>query len=60
MAKEPEVREGKAEDYEYDLAHETTADRPTGRAVPAPSLPPDMHATGDSGDYGHDLAHDMG
>ena len=60
MAKEPEVREGKSEDYEYDLAHEATTDRPPEPVAPALPRPPDMHAIGNGGDYGHDLAHDMG
>ena len=60
MAEEPKPREGKTHDYEYDLAHEAMTVRPAEPPPPAPQHAPDMHATGDGGDYGHDMAHDMG
>ena len=59
MAEEPEARENTADEYEYDLAHEETG-WPAESRPPAPQFPPDMHAAGSDGDYGHDLAHDMG
>ncbi len=60
MAQQPNDGYGNADDREYDLAHEATTDQPHRPAEPAPQRAPDMHASGDAGDYGHDLAHDMG
>ena len=60
MAEEPEVRNDTPDEYEYDLAHEVTTGWPAKPSRPLLQLPPDMHVAGNSGDYGHDLAHDMG
>jgi hypothetical protein len=60
MTDEPEAREGKADEYEYDLAHDEATVRQAAPPESPPRLPPDMHVTGEGGDYGHDLAHDMG
>ena len=59
MTEEPRVPQDTADEYDYDLAHETIGPSATP-PVRAPQPPPDMHATGSDGDYGHDLAHDMG
>jgi hypothetical protein len=60
MTEQPQVPDETADEYDYDLAHDETIGRPTTPPVQAPQRPPDMHATGNDGDYGHDLAHDMG
>ena len=59
MTQKDENDTGKAEDYEYDLAHE--ADAATGHPTAGPprTLPPTaMHVADDAGDYGYDAAHD--
>jgi hypothetical protein len=60
VAEEAKAREGKADEYEYDLAHDEATVRPAAPPAAPPRLPPDMHVIGEGGDYGHDLAHDMG
>lgn len=60
MTQQDETRTGKAEDYEYDLAHETDAatGNPTAD-LPRTLLPPTaMHVADDAGDYNYDAAHD--
>jgi hypothetical protein len=60
MTEQPQNGGATADEYDYDMAHEATTAPQPERPVPAPQLPPDMHAAGDGGDYGHDLAHNMG
>lgn len=58
MTDQDEAGNGRADDYEYDMAHESTGVRPT-TAPPALVLPEAMHVTDDAGDYGYDAAHDL-
>ena len=60
MTDEGDMHETTADEYEYDLAHEEAAAPHPEPPAQAPQLPPDMHAAGTGGDYGHDMAHDMG
>ena len=60
MTDESAAREDTADEYDYDLAHEEAAAPHPEPSAQVPQLPPDMHAVGSGGDYGHDLAHDMG
>jgi hypothetical protein len=60
MAKDADAGSVEAEDYEYDLAHETTAEPQAEPPMPAVPQPPSMHVAGDDGgDYGYDAAHDL-
>jgi hypothetical protein len=59
MTEDPDTGNAEAEDYEYDMAHEATAD--TRADAPTPTMPPpsSMHVTDSGGDYGYDAAHDQ-
>ena len=48
----------RADDFEYDMAHEAT---PAPAASPPPPMqPPEgMHVADTGGDYGYDAAHDL-
>ena len=58
MTQDDETRPERADDYEYDMAHEAgILTGPTGPVVPL--LPPAaMHVADDAGDYSYDAAHD--
>jgi hypothetical protein len=60
MAKDDEAGARRADDYEYDLAHEVEqAAEARKPGPPAPQqAPPAMHVTDDGGDYNYDAAHD--
>ena len=60
MADEDEARDDKADDYEYDEAHDAPEASRATSADPPPTLRPPaaMHVTDDGGDYGYDAAHD--
>jgi hypothetical protein len=58
MARDADVDNGEAEDYEYDLAHEATGETHTERPAPPLPQPPNMHVADAGGDYGYDAAHD--
>jgi hypothetical protein len=60
MTREDEAGTGRADDYEYDLAHEAEAAAGAGKpGPPTPQqAPPAMHVTDDGGDYNYDAAHD--
>jgi hypothetical protein len=67
MSEEREVRQPDdvpAEDYGYDLAHETAADaassaRPRSEGEEPHSRYGGTQSDDDGGDYGYDLAHDV-
>ena len=58
MMSEGDTELDRADDYEYDLAHEATGVPPDS---PPPALPPPaaMHVPDTGGDYGYDAAHDL-
>ena len=58
MVSEGDTDLDRADDYEYDMAHEATAVPPDN---PPPMLPaPEaMHVADTGGDYGYDAAHDL-
>jgi hypothetical protein len=60
MTTDDEAGSRRADDYEYDLAHEAGSGPPPEPHEPERHAAPDMHTDGDAGDYGHDMAHDMG
>jgi hypothetical protein len=52
-------RNRRADDYEYDEAHDIADANCAPAARPPVQRPPaGMHVTDDAGDYGYDAAHD--
>lgn len=58
MSYEGDTDLDRADDFEYDMAHEAIGAEPES---PPPSLPPPaaMHVADTGGDYGYDAAHDL-
>ena len=57
------IREGdtdldRADDFEYDMAHEAIGAQPESPPPPQPA-PDAMHVADTGGDYGYDAAHDL-
>jgi hypothetical protein len=57
MTDQDETGIGTADDFEYDMAHESIIAAPPSAPPPLPP-PESMHVDDDAGDYGYDAAHD--